>query len=91
MPLRASYHAFFEQLHPRFADTRVELSTRTTGEVDTGDQFIDTASQSLAQRQRALQVELILQVNPLTRRLNLRCNVNSRLNPNELFPLHQRQ
>jgi hypothetical protein len=34
---------------------KAELSTRTPSEFDTGDQFIDTASQSLAQRQFALE------------------------------------
>jgi hypothetical protein len=39
---------------------RAELSTRTPSEVDTGDQFIDAASQSLAQRRFALEPKQVV-------------------------------
>src|SRR5262245_14415423 len=57
-----------------------EHSTRYQSGIDTGDQFIDTASQSSGQRRRVLQVKLMLEINSSTRRLNLWRNVSLRLN-----------
>ena len=55
--------------------------------VDAEDQFIDAASQSFVQHGRAFQLNLILQIKPLTRRLNLLCSVDLHLKPNLLVAL----
>ncbi len=55
--------------------------TQDPGEIDSGDQFIDAASQTAMHPKRATPGEMMPEIKALTRRLNLCRDGNLRLKP----------